>query len=136
MSATLFPLRNLPSNKKSIEEQIDEASLPHPIAEHYFAKQIGRQWRFDYCWPDHRIALEIEGLAFGRMVETKDGEKVRTAGGRHATGAGLQADCEKYSWAAILGWLVIRATTQMVRKGEAIELLKQAFAVVQAKGRH
>jgi very-short-patch-repair endonuclease len=135
MSSTLFPLRKLPEKQRSIDEQIEDAKLPHPVTEYFFAKRIWRQWRFDYCWPDYRIALEIEGLAFGRIVETKDGDKVRTAGGRHATGAGMQADCEKYSWAAILGWLVIRATTQMVRRGEAIELLKQAFAVVQTKGR-
>lgn len=128
MSSTLFPLRKLPKGKRlTIEEQIEQAGLPDPVTEYVFAGQIGRKWKFDFCWPEHRIALEIEGMAFGRMVETKDGEKVRV-GGRHNTGAGMQKDCEKYSWAAILGWRVVRATSTMVRDGEALELLKHAFA--------
>lgn len=124
---TLFALRNLPSTRKpTIEEQITEAGLPTPEAEFHFAKAIGRKWRFDYAWEEHQIALEVEGMAFGRMVTTDKGEKVRV-GGRHNTGAGLQADAEKYSWAAILGWCVVRVTTTMIRDGDAIELLIHAF---------
>jgi hypothetical protein len=41
----------------------------------------------------------------------------------------MQADCEKYSQAAILGWTVIRVTTTMIRDGQAIDLLVQAFAM-------
>ena len=43
----------------------------------------------------------------------------------------MQADCEKYNRAAILGWLVIRATTTAVRDGIAIRDLVDAF---KAKG--
>jgi hypothetical protein len=43
----------------------------------------------------------------------------------------MQSDCEKYSWAAILGYTVIRATTTMIRDGAAITLLEAAF---KAKG--
>jgi hypothetical protein len=39
----------------------------------------------------------------------------------------MQADCEKYSWAAILGYTVIRATTTMIRDGIAITLIEAAF---------
>lgn len=125
-----------PRNEKerwqwAMESQIREAGLPDPEKEHLFAETIGRRWRLDYCWPDLRIALEIEGAVFGRVIRGQDGNVYRL-GGRHSTGAGLQADCEKYSMVAILGWMLVRATTTMVRDGKAIALLRQAFA---AKGR-
>ena len=91
------------------------ASLPAPERELRFAKAIGRQWRFDYAWPDQKIALEIEGGGF--------------VGGRHSTGVGMMADCEKYSWAAILGWCLVRATHRMIKDGIAITLLQEAFRV-------
>src|SRR5688572_430123 len=61
-----------------------------------------RRWRFDLAWPALMVAFECEGGAWmgGR--------------GRHTTGAGFSADCEKYSVAASMGWCVIRATTQQI----------------------
>ena len=111
--------------RPAIEEQIEAAGLPEPETEVMFHPT--RKWRLDYAWPSRRIALEVEGMPFGRMVDTVDGQRVRTAGGRHSTGAGLSADCEKYSWAAILGWCVVRVTPPMIRDGSGIELLKEAF---------
>ena len=75
----------------------------HPgcIAEHRFA--VPRRWRFDYCWPTERVALEVEGATWTQ--------------GRHTRGAGYRKDCEKYNAAAALGWIVIRATTDMMRDG-------------------
>jgi len=124
----LFALRKQPSKAKkpTIEDQIDAAGLPPPELEFYFAKAIGRRWRFDFAWPDRKIALEIEGAVFGRTETTIDGRTVRV-GGRHNTGAGLQADAFKYNRAAMLGWLVVRATTTMVRDGHAIAELVDAF---------
>lgn len=113
-----------PAKRPAIEEQIERAGLPVPDVEVRFHPT--RKWKLDYAWPARKIALEVEGAVFGRMVVTVTGEKLRV-GGRHNTGAGMSADCEKYSWAAILGWCVIRATTTMVRDGQAIALLKAAF---------
>jgi len=42
-------------------------------------------------------------------------------GGRHTSGAGFRKDCEKYNLALEHGWRVLRFTTDMVRKGLAIE---------------
>jgi hypothetical protein len=85
--------------------------LPEPTPEHYFA--LPRKWRFDWAWPDRKIALEQEGGAW--------------TGGRHTRGKGFLNDMEKYNAAALAGWLLIRATPQMVNSGEAIELLLAAF---------
>lgn len=68
--------------------------LPKPEKEFRFAPP--RQWKFDFAWPDYKVALEIEGGAWTR--------------GRHTRGAGYIRDMEKYSEAAILGWCVLRLT--------------------------
>lgn len=141
----LFTMAKATSAKRpDIDDQIAKAGLPEPEHEFQFALRIGRKWAFDYAWPGVSIALEIEGGAFGRYIVITSGYERRRgqsiplqpgtvirAGGRHNTGDGMQMDCEKYSWAAILGWSVVRATTTMVRDGQAIELLREAL---RAKG--
>ena len=42
-------------------------------------------------------------------------------------GKGYEADCIKYSTAALMGWKVLRATTAMLNDGRALELLERAF---------
>jgi hypothetical protein len=91
---------------------LDAAGLPTPIREHRFAPP--RRWRFDYCWPSLRLALEVEGGTW--------------TGGRHVRGQGYERDCEKYNAAALAGWKVLRVTTGMVSDGRALSLLEQAFS--------
>lgn len=85
-----------------------------PPAEREFRFDPTRRWRFDFAWPDPRVALEVEGATW--------------IGGRHTRGAGFEADCEKYSAAAIYGWCVIRATTGQVKRGDAIAWVSEALA--------
>lgn len=87
------------------------SGLPSPEREHRFAPP--RRWRFDFAWPAHQVALEVEG---GTWI-----------GGRHNRGSGYAADCEKYAEAAIQGWAVIRATTEQVRDGSAVIWVKRAI---------
>jgi hypothetical protein len=115
------------------------AGLPTPLAEHCFMP--GRRWRFDFAWPAFMVALEVEGGAYSRLVvvergyELKQGRRVALAagtrlrlGGRHHSAEGLDADAQKYNAAAVLGWMVIRATSSMVERGAAIDALRDAFA--------
>lgn len=89
-------------------------SVPLPETEHEFAREsLGRLWRFDLCWPGHSVALEVEG--------------VTRHGGRHQRVEGLEEDAVKYSWAAILGWTLIRATPRMIQDGRVWPLLEAAF---------
>lgn len=69
-----------------------------------------RRWRFDFAWPQQRIALEIEG---GTWV-----------GGRHNRGAGYVNDLEKYNTATLLGWRLLRVTPEMVSDGTALLLIE------------
>ena len=66
--------------------------LPDPVREYKFCET--RKWRFDFCWPGIKIAVELEGGVF--------------SGGRHTRGVGFLADCEKYNYAAWAGWKVFR----------------------------
>lgn len=59
-----------------------------------------RRWRFDYAWPEARVAFEIEGGVF--------------AYGRHNRPVGFIQDIEKYNEAAFSGWVIIRATPDML----------------------
>jgi hypothetical protein len=96
---------------RSMRGQIELAGLPEPVTEHYFAKP--RRWRFDLAWIDRKLALEVEGGQW--------------SSGRHQRPKGFEGDCEKYSEAAILGWTVLRATTDMVKDGRALEMLRRAL---------
>ena len=73
-----------------------------------------RRWKFDFCVPEIRLAIEYEGLPL--QVEKS----------RHTTISGFCNDCEKYSEAAILGWCVIRVNALSVESGLAHTLIKQA----------
>jgi hypothetical protein len=92
--------------------QLKAAKLPTPELEVVFAPD--RKWAFDYAWRPWMIALEVEGGVFVKS--------------RHTSGLGYTNDCEKYNAAAILGWLLIRATTAMVDDGRAIDALRAAFS--------
>lgn len=79
-----------------------DAGLPEPVAEWQFDRgKPPRRFRFDYAWPTHRIAVEIEG---GIWTD-----------GRHTRGAGYLRDMEKYNLAVKGGWRLLRyAPTQLL----------------------
>lgn len=57
-----------------------------------------RKWRFDWCFPELKLAVEYEGL----MSEKS----------RHTTISGFTSDTEKYNAAQQLGWKVMRYTAK------------------------
>ncbi len=80
--------------------------LPAPKPEWYFAKP--RRWRVDRAWPEHKVAVEVEGGTWGRKVICHNcgsvvrakkaggavGREIRSYGGHNA--AGFKKDIEKY----------------------------------------
>jgi hypothetical protein len=94
---------------------VKRAKLPAPTPEYRF--HAVRKWRFDYCWPDWRVALEVEGGAFAG------------GGGRHNRGAGFRADCEKYSEAAALGWRIVRVLPEQLATLRTIEWIERAISL-------
>ncbi|WP_421180366.1 hypothetical protein [Aeromonas enteropelogenes] len=79
-----------------------------------------RKWRLDYAWPGQKVALEVHG-------------GIRS-GGRHTRGDGFTNDREKMNEAALLGWLVIEATTEQIRSGQARAWLERALNETQTEG--
>lgn len=96
-----------------LEFQCFSAKVPTPVAEFKFHPT--RRWKFDFCWPAERVALEQEGGVWLK------------GGGRHTRGKGYLADLEKYNSAACMGYLVIRATPQQVQDGSAFVWVKRAL---------
>lgn len=90
--------------------QVRAAKLPAPVTEHRFCE---RRWRFDAAWPEHMLAVELEGGVW--------------TGGRHTRGSGFVADMEKYNRAAILGWKVLRFDAGAVKRGEAIRVVESVL---------
>jgi hypothetical protein len=86
--------------------------IPEPAGELQFAPP--RRWRFDYAWPDAKVALEVEGAVWVR--------------GRHTRGAGFLKDMEKYNRATVLGWRVVRCTPQTLVAPETFEMLAELLS--------
>ena len=82
-----------------------------PLTEHRFHPI--RKWRFDYAWPEHRIALEVEGGVW--------------VGGRHTSGAGFVKDMEKYNEAACVGWRIIRCQPRELCSIKTVDNIKRAM---------
>ena len=71
------------------------------VFEREFRFSPPRRWRFDFAWPDHRVAVEIEGV-------TRDGS-------RHQRIAGFLKDAEKYEAAQLAGWTVYRVPSPWMK---------------------
>jgi very-short-patch-repair endonuclease len=82
------------------------------VREHRF--HSSRLWRFDFAFPDRKIAIECEGGVW--------------TGGRHNRGKGAVADMEKYNEAALLGWRILRFAVNQINSGEALQVIERALA--------
>lgn len=80
-------------------------------------------WKFDFAFPAEMIAVEIEGLI---VYRDKGSGHMVTRGG-HTMPQDFKDDCEKYAWAAVLGWRVIRFEQSQVRSGFAVDMLVRLF---------
>jgi len=83
--------------------------VPKPEREYKFAP--GRRYPADFAWPQYKLLVEVEG---GTYIN-----------GRHTRGVGYANDCRKYNLAALLGWTVLRYTTDMVKSGEAVRGIEE-----------
>jgi hypothetical protein len=102
-----------------LEKHLDELGLSF-TAEYRFAHPK-RNWRFDYVvgphgliLPDDRakaLAIEIEGAIWNR--------------GRHTRGKGYQGDLDKYNHATMMGYRVLRFSTEDVLRGRAKVFLQE-----------
>jgi very-short-patch-repair endonuclease len=100
------------SKQKELLETILYSINPDFEKEFRFHKT--RKWRFDWCYPEQKIAIEFEGI-----FSTKS---------RHTTVKGYSRDAEKYNQATLHGWSVYRFTAIMVDTAATYDLLKEVLA--------
>lgn len=74
-----------------------------------------RRWRFDFAWPNAKVAVEVDGGIYGPKA------------GRHNRGAGMEADNEKLNTAASMGWVILRFGPRAINSGDAVEVIKTAL---------
>ena len=70
-----------------------------------------RKWRADFHLKGRMILIEVEGGIW--------------SGGRHTRGKGYIGDMEKYNAATMLGYQVIRFSTEQVKSGLAIQQIEK-----------
>jgi very-short-patch-repair endonuclease len=95
--------------------QLRVSDLPEPEREYKFAKSMKRQWRFDFAFVEHKLAVELEGGIFNSH---RSG---------HSSITGIKRDIEKGNAATMLGWRVLRFHTDHVKDGIALQMTEQAL---------
>ena len=70
-----------------------------------------RKWKADFHLIDKKILVEVEGGIW--------------SGGRHTRGKGYLGDMEKYNAATMMGFQVIRFSTDQVKSGHAIQQIEK-----------
>lgn len=95
-----------------LAQDIRAAGLPAPVTEQELIP--GRKFRTDFAWPAYRIALEVDGGTWQM--------------GRHQRPQGFAADCVKRNSLAVMGWLVLNVTGDMVSSKEALHWVERALA--------
>ncbi|WP_441374347.1 DUF559 domain-containing protein [Acinetobacter lwoffii] len=70
-----------------------------------------RKWRADFHLVGKKILVEVEGAIW--------------SGGRHTRGKGCIGDMEKYNAATMMGFQVIRFSTDQVKSGHAIQQIEK-----------
>lgn len=102
----------IPKAKSRLEEafalQCRALKLPEPVREYRFCDRL---WRFDFCWKDALLAVELQGGTF--------------SGGGHTRGEGYENDCDKANRAIMLGWAVMRFTGKHVDDGSAVAMVSE-----------
>lgn len=70
-----------------------------------------RKWKADFHITGKKILVEIEGGIW--------------SGGRHTRGKGYIGDMEKYNAAVMMGYQVIRFSTEQVKSGLAVQQIEK-----------
>ena len=109
-AATVCPVPRIDVHRVFLA-RLEQLGYPAPVREHRFHDE--RLWRFDYAWPEERLALEVEGGVWTR--------------GRHTRGGGFLEDLAKYNEAAVMGWRLIRVTPAQLPTDYCIGLLDQVL---------
>ena len=101
-----------PDFARELAMQIRADKLAEPVLEYAFDKQLdggGRGWCFDLCWPELRIAIEVDGAV-------------------HRIKARFKGDLAKHQAADRLGYRVLRVSPAQVRDCTALDMASKAVS--------
>ncbi|MDC4422540.1 endonuclease domain-containing protein [Acinetobacter baumannii] len=117
----LFPIKKNKKQRSAKQgtRQPNEGEMV--LATHLRACKIGfeqeykfhpkRKWRADFLITGKKILVEVEGGIW--------------SGGRHTRGKGYIGDMEKYNSAAVMGFTVLRFSTEQVKSGLAVQQIEK-----------
>lgn len=113
--------RSKPKRRASVKKERVVSEGEMVLATHLRACKISfeqeykfhpkRKWRADFLISGKKILVEVEGGIW--------------SGGRHTRGKGYLGDMEKYNEAAMMGFTVLRFSTEQVKSGLAVQQIEQ-----------
>ena len=101
--------------------QVRAYRLPEPEQQFVFAREVRRRWRFDFCWPALKLAVELNGF-----IVQREARRTVLRGG-HATMPGVLNDMDKLNTAVLLGWSVLTFGAKHIKSGDAIAVTQRAL---------
>jgi len=124
----------LPAGKRSKKSKKSEAEklfaeqlarVPNLtfVQQLHFAKTIKRRWRFDFAFPEFKVAVEIDGVVMKQI-----GGKWFTMG-RHADVTGMRGDCMKGNAAIMYGWAVLHFLQDEIKPERALTTTLRVLAL-------
>lgn len=105
-------LRQPSTLEETLAWQIRVCGLPDPKRQYRFGD---RKWAIDFAWPDHKLAVELEGGIFRSL-----GRKANPRGGWHQSIQRYLSDMEKHNALNIAGWTLLRYAADRVENGDAL----------------
>ena len=90
------------------------------LRERLEAKRL-RDWRFDFAWPEFKVAVELDGGVF-------------MGGPRGHKGIHYHGDCQKNNAAVCLGWKLLRYTIKDLQQRPAA-VVAQIVSVLDSQRR-
>lgn len=100
-----------------LEEQflVQLKELPAPTRQYMFGKELKRQWRADFCWPDLKLIVEVQGGIY------------RGSKGGHTSITGYNLDSERMCYAQLLGYDILYITPTMIKNRKGAWFVKEWF---------
>src|ERR1700722_3541767 len=96
-----------------LDQGLSEQALPAYERNYKFCPT--RKWLADFCWPAQMLIVEVEGGNW--------------ANGRHVRPTGFIKDIEKYNKMTLMGYSLLRFTTEQVKDGSAVLTIQEWFEI-------
>jgi hypothetical protein len=79
-------------------------------------KDIPNAWRFDFCFPEYALIVEVDGGIF------------MAGGGAHSHPVDVKRNLLKRNDAALAGFIILAFMPEQIRRGEAIAFTQRVLA--------